>query len=200
MTVRIAVIYYSATGNVARLAEALAEGAATVDAEVRLRRAAELAPESAIDSNPTWRAYYDESASAVAEARVENLEWADGFAFGTPTRFGNGSSQLKQFIDQTGPSWMADREGEHDPATRCSPQPATRLAAWHKSPDGWLSSVPSAKRRSRPGNDRDDHPGRSSTRGPRNRCVLCRRSHPERVLHVPLWRSAFGARRRLGGA
>jgi NAD(P)H dehydrogenase (quinone) len=38
MTVRIAVIYYSATGNVARLAEALAEGAATVDAEVRLRR------------------------------------------------------------------------------------------------------------------------------------------------------------------
>jgi NAD(P)H dehydrogenase (quinone) len=109
MSVRIAVIYYSATGNVARLAEALAEGAATVDAEVRLRRVAELAPEAAIDSNPAWRAHYDESASTVAEARVEDLEWADGFAFGTPTRFGNVSSQLKQFIDQTGPLWMAGK-------------------------------------------------------------------------------------------
>ncbi len=76
MSVRIAVIYYSATGNVARLAEALAEGAATADAEVRLRRVAELAPEAAIDSNPAWRAHYDETASTVAEARVEDLEWA----------------------------------------------------------------------------------------------------------------------------
>jgi len=34
-----------------------------------------------------------------------------------------------------------------------------RCGAWHRSPDGWPSCVPSAKRRSRPGNDRDDHPG-----------------------------------------
>jgi NAD(P)H dehydrogenase (quinone) len=40
---------------------------------------------------------------------VEDLEWADGFALGTPTRFGNVSSQLKQFIDQTGPLWMPGR-------------------------------------------------------------------------------------------
>ena len=41
----IAVIYYSATGHVHKLGEALAKGAADAGAEVRLRRVAELAPE-----------------------------------------------------------------------------------------------------------------------------------------------------------
>jgi NAD(P)H dehydrogenase (quinone) len=38
---------------------------------------------------------------------VEDLRWADGFAFGSPTRFGNVSAQLKQFLDMTGPLWAA---------------------------------------------------------------------------------------------
>jgi NAD(P)H dehydrogenase (quinone) len=49
MAVKVAVIYYSATGTVHALAEALADGADSVGAEVRLRRVAELAPEGAID-------------------------------------------------------------------------------------------------------------------------------------------------------
>ena len=109
MTVRIAVVYYSATGNVARLADAVAEGAATAGAEIRLRRAAELAPAAAIDSNPAWRSHHDQTAHTTAEAQLGDLEWADGFAFGTPTRYGNVSAQLKQFIDQTGPLWMAGK-------------------------------------------------------------------------------------------
>ena len=47
---RIAVIYYSATGHVHKLAEALGRGAADAGAEVRLRRVAELAPEEVIRS------------------------------------------------------------------------------------------------------------------------------------------------------
>jgi NAD(P)H dehydrogenase (quinone) len=34
------------------------------------------------------------------------LEWADGYAFGTPTRFGNPAAQLKQFLDTTGSLWL----------------------------------------------------------------------------------------------
>jgi NAD(P)H dehydrogenase (quinone) len=49
---KVAVIYYSATGNVYALAKAVAEGAAEAGAQVRLRRVAELAPAEAIDSNP----------------------------------------------------------------------------------------------------------------------------------------------------
>ena len=104
MTVRVAVIYYSATGTVHALARAVAEGATTAGAEVRLRRVAELAPDSAIDQNPLWRRHADATAS-IARACVEDLAWADAFAFGTPTRFGAPAAQLKQFIDQAGGLW-----------------------------------------------------------------------------------------------
>lgn len=106
---RIAVIYYSATGNVHRLASAVAAGATEAGAGVRLRRVAELAPDHAIDMSPAWRAHLEETRETVEEATTADLDWADGFAFGSPTRFGNMSAQLKQFIDQTGPLWMAGK-------------------------------------------------------------------------------------------
>jgi NAD(P)H dehydrogenase (quinone) len=102
----VAVIYYSATGNVHALARALAAGAEDAGAEVRLRRVAELAPPEAIDSNPAWRAHADATAD-IPEATHEDLRWADAYAFGTPTRYGNISSQLKQFIDTTAGLWAA---------------------------------------------------------------------------------------------
>ncbi|WP_043633075.1 NAD(P)H:quinone oxidoreductase [Nonomuraea candida] len=104
MTVKVAVIYYSATGAVHALARAVAEGAASAGAEVRLRRVAELAPDSAIDQNPLWRQHAD-AAGAIPEASIDDLAWADAFAFGTPTRFGAPAAQLKQFIDQAGGLW-----------------------------------------------------------------------------------------------
>src|ERR671933_816636 len=107
MAVKVAVIYYSATGTVHALAQAVAEGAVSAGAEVRLRRVAELAPDSAIDENPLWRRHTD-AARSVAQASVGDLAWADAFAFGTPTRCGAPAAQLKQFIDQTSGPW---REG-----------------------------------------------------------------------------------------
>lgn len=108
MTVKVAVIYYSATGTVHALAKAVAEGAAPAGAAVRLRRAAGLAPDSAIDQNPRRRRHAD-AATPIAQASVDDLAWADAFAFGTPTRFGAPAAQLKQFIDQAGGLW---REGK----------------------------------------------------------------------------------------
>ena len=112
MSAKIAVIYYSSTGNVHQLANAVAEGAEKAGADVRLRRVAEVAPDSAIDSNPAWRAHI-EATKDVPIATLDELTWADAYAFGTPTRFGNVTSQLKQFIDTTGGLWqqgvMADK-------------------------------------------------------------------------------------------
>jgi NAD(P)H dehydrogenase (quinone) len=102
----VAVIYYSSTGNVHALAEAVAEGAAGEGAEVRLRRVAELAPEDAIDANTAWRAHADATAD-VPVAGLDDLRWAHAVALGSPTRFGNISAQLKQFLDTTGPLWAA---------------------------------------------------------------------------------------------
>ena len=107
MSVRVAVIYYSATGNVHQLAEAVAEGAASRNADVRLRRVKELAPDTAIDANPAWRAHVDATKDRVEVATLEDLEWASAYAMGSPTRFGLPSSQLKQFMDLTGGQWQA---------------------------------------------------------------------------------------------
>jgi NAD(P)H dehydrogenase (quinone) len=102
----VAVIYYSSTGNVHAMAEAIADGASEAGADVRLRRVAELAPQEAIDMNPAWRAHADATAG-LPEATHEDLRWADAYAFGTPARYGNVSSQLKQFLDTTAPLWAA---------------------------------------------------------------------------------------------
>ena len=84
---RIAVIYYSATGNVHALARAVAEGAADEDAELRLRHVAELAPEMVISFKQHWGRHRSELEDQP-DAALEDLEWADGIAFGTPTRSG----------------------------------------------------------------------------------------------------------------
>lgn len=101
---RVAVIYYSSTGTIHRLANAFAEGAAGSGGQVRLRRVPELAPDDAVDRNPLWREHLDRTAK-IPLATHDDLEWADGFAFGTPTRFGNVSSQLRNFLDTTAGLW-----------------------------------------------------------------------------------------------
>ncbi len=105
MAVKVAVIYYNATGNVYKLAQAVAEGAEEAGAEVRFRKVHELAPEEAIKSNQGWsdHALMTED---VPEAQLDDLDWADAYIFGTPTRFGNVSAQLKQFIDTAGGLWF----------------------------------------------------------------------------------------------
>jgi len=101
---RIAVIYYSATGNVHALARAVAEGGAGEGAEVRLRHVAELQQEMLISLNQYWGRHRSELEDEL-EATLDDLAWADGIAFGTPTRFGNVSAQLKAFLDLAGELW-----------------------------------------------------------------------------------------------
>jgi NAD(P)H dehydrogenase (quinone) len=101
----VLVAYYSATGHVHAMAKAVAEGAQTEGAEVRLRPVEELAPELLISKNQAWGRHRSE-VSDEPTASLDDLEWADGFALGTPTRFGNVAAQLKMFLDQAGELWQ----------------------------------------------------------------------------------------------
>lgn len=101
----VAVIYYSSTGNVHTMAAAAAESAEKAGAEVRLLKVAELAPESVVAGNQAW-ADHAAATADVAEATLDDLEWADVILFGTPTRYGLPAAQLKQFIDTTGGLWF----------------------------------------------------------------------------------------------
>ncbi|MFG2529130.1 NAD(P)H:quinone oxidoreductase [Streptomyces sp. NPDC048516] len=134
--VKVAVIYYSSTGTIAELAQRIADAAEHAGADVRLRRTAELAPQTAIDANPAWAANATATAD-IMEATHEDMLWADAVIFGTPTRFGNVSSQLKQYLDTLGGLWqqgrLADKiySGFTASATRHGGQESTLLALYH---------------------------------------------------------------------
>ena len=101
---RVAVIYYSARGNTHALARAVAEGAEREGAEVRLRHVPELNQEMLISVSQHWGRHRSEI-EHLPDASLEDVEWADGIAFGSPTRFGNVAAQLKLFIDLAGELW-----------------------------------------------------------------------------------------------
>jgi len=102
--VKVAIVYYSATGSVFALAKAAADAAEQAGAEVRLLKVHELAPQEAIQSNEGWAAHAL-STQDEPEASNDDLEWADVILLGSPTRYGLPTAQLKQFLDQTGPLW-----------------------------------------------------------------------------------------------
>src|SRR5690554_4533077 len=102
--VKLAVIYYSSTGintQLARWAKAAGEEAG---AEVKLLQVTELAPKEAIESNPAWLANVKDTKD-IPIATSDDLVWADAIIFSTPSRFGNVSSQMKQFLDLQGGVW-----------------------------------------------------------------------------------------------
>jgi NAD(P)H dehydrogenase (quinone) len=100
----LAVIYYSSTGTIHAMAERLSVAGQKAGAEVRLRQVSELAPPEAIASNAAWSQHFDRTKDEP-KATADDLVWADAVLFGSPTRYGNISSQLKQFLDTLGPQW-----------------------------------------------------------------------------------------------
>ncbi|QKS70656.1 NAD(P)H:quinone oxidoreductase [Paenalkalicoccus suaedae] len=102
--VKVAVIYYSSTGTNYQLAQWAKAGAEAEGAEVKLVKAPELAPQSAIDANPAWKEHA-EATKDVPDATTDDLEWADAIIFSVPTRYGNVPAQMKQFLDTTGGLW-----------------------------------------------------------------------------------------------
>ncbi|SCE67123.1 NAD(P)H dehydrogenase (quinone) [Micromonospora viridifaciens] len=102
--VKLSVIYYSATGTVHGMAERVVEAAQQAGADVRLRQVPELAPPEAIASNAAWSQHFDRTKNEP-KATADDIVWADAVLFGSPTRYGNIASQLKQFLDTLGPQW-----------------------------------------------------------------------------------------------
>lgn len=103
---KILIAFYSRTGVTETLANAIAEGAAAAGAEIRLRRVRELVGPEIMAQAPGW-AEQAAAMNARYEAPTEaDAEWADAIVFGTPTRFGSVSSELKGYIDGLGGLWF----------------------------------------------------------------------------------------------
>ncbi len=104
-TPKIAVIFYSTYGTNHQIAVEAAKAAEAAGAEVRLRRVAETAPKEVVEGQDAWKAQADAMAD-IPEVGPEDMEWADGYFFSAPTRYGVVASQLRAFIDTLGPLWM----------------------------------------------------------------------------------------------
>lgn len=99
---RVLVLYYSMYGHVETLAKAIAEGARSVEGvEVTIKRTPELMPEEVARKSG---AKLDQEAPI---ATIDELPNYDAIIFGTPTRFGNMCSQMRNFLDQTGKHWVS---------------------------------------------------------------------------------------------
>lgn len=96
---KVLVLYYSSWGHMEKMALAAAEGAREAGAEVTVKRVPELVPEAVAKA-----AFYklDQDAPIAEPLELENY---DAIILGASTRFGAMASQLKNFLDQTGPLW-----------------------------------------------------------------------------------------------
>jgi NAD(P)H dehydrogenase (quinone) len=136
VTPKVAIIYYSSTGTIHAMAQDYAKGLENAGAEVRIRKVHELAPPEAIASNEAWQKHAEETQD-VPEATADDVLWADAVVFGTPTRYGNVTAQLKQFIDTLGPQWaqgqLADKvySGFTSTSTAHGGQESTLLALYN---------------------------------------------------------------------
>ena len=98
---KVLVLYYSSYGHVETMARAVAEGAAGVDGvEVTVNRVQELVP---TDVAVKAGMKLDQKAPVASPKELADY---DAIIFGTPTRFGNMASQMRNFLDQTGGLWM----------------------------------------------------------------------------------------------
>ncbi|HEX7416849.1 MAG TPA: NAD(P)H:quinone oxidoreductase [Steroidobacteraceae bacterium] len=97
----VLVLYYSSYGHIEQMAWAQAEGAARVTGvHAVVKRVPELTPPEIAKAS----GFRLDQPAPIAEP--EELEAYEAVIFGTPTRFGNMASQMRNFLDRTGPLWM----------------------------------------------------------------------------------------------
>ncbi|MDX5401950.1 MAG: NAD(P)H-dependent oxidoreductase [Rhodobacterales bacterium] len=105
---RIAVVFYSTYGTNHQVAVAAAEAAKAAGAEVRLLRIAETAPADVVAGQDAWKAQL-EKMQDIPEVSHDDMEWANGYFFISPTRYGAVASQMRAFIDTLGGLWFAGK-------------------------------------------------------------------------------------------
>ncbi|MDY0132025.1 MAG: NAD(P)H:quinone oxidoreductase [Desulforegulaceae bacterium] len=101
---KVLIVYYSMYDHIHKLANAVAEGAGSIEnVEVALRRVPETLPKEVLESMGAIEAQKPQADIPVCT--VDELGEADAIIFGTPTRFGNMCGQMRQFLDSTGQLW-----------------------------------------------------------------------------------------------
>jgi NAD(P)H dehydrogenase (quinone) len=96
---KVLVLYYSSFGHMEQMAKAAAEGAREAGADVTIKRVPELVP---LEVAKASHYKLDQEAPIAEPLELANY---DAIILGVATRYGAMASQMKNFLDQTGPLW-----------------------------------------------------------------------------------------------
>jgi NAD(P)H dehydrogenase (quinone) len=111
---KVLVVYYSMYGHVLQLARAVEQGAKSVEGvDVILRRVAEFDEVIRKTADNDFLVRVRDEQANIPVCTVDDLREADGVIFGSPTRYGNMTAQMKQLIDSTASLWLnGEMEGK----------------------------------------------------------------------------------------
>jgi NAD(P)H dehydrogenase (quinone) len=111
---KVLVVYYSLYGHTYQLARAVERGVASVaGVEAVFRKVAEFDSVLKATADSQHAGQLREQTRDVPVCTLDDLREADGVVFGTPTRYGNMTAQLKQLIDSTADLWLkGEMEGK----------------------------------------------------------------------------------------
>ncbi|MFN2362179.1 MAG: NAD(P)H:quinone oxidoreductase [Marinobacter sp.] len=101
----VTIVVDSRYGSTLALAKAIAEGARSEGAGVRLCRVAIDEPEFSVDTKRADFIAAQAEYRDLPRASAADLEWAGGIVWGSPTRYGLMSTPLRAFIDEVAPLW-----------------------------------------------------------------------------------------------
>ncbi|MBS4538885.1 NAD(P)H:quinone oxidoreductase [Clostridium sp. D2Q-11] len=102
---KMLIVYHSMYGHTQKLAESVAKGAKEIEGtEVKITRVKETLPDEVLEKMGCLEIIKNME-KEVPEVTLDDLKDADAIVFGTPTRFGNMSAQMKTFLDSTGGLW-----------------------------------------------------------------------------------------------
>lgn len=102
---KVLIVFYSMYGHIYEMSKAIAEGVESVKGvEVEIKQVQETITDTVLKQYGAWEAR--QQFTHIPIASIDDLENADGIIFGTPTRFGNMTAQMKNYLDQTGGLWM----------------------------------------------------------------------------------------------
>lgn len=118
--VTVLIAFYSRNGSTEALAKAVAEGVTAEGGTPVLRRAREIVSREVMAKAKGWVESADRMNAAYPEPTETDAEAADAIIFGTPTRFGNVSSELKAWVDTLGGLWFQGKLNGKAGACFCS--------------------------------------------------------------------------------
>ena len=105
---KIPIVYHSLYGHTLQLARAIEEGVKSASGvEAVFRRAPEFPhTEKELEAGDGYATKVWGEQKQIPACTLDDLREADGLLMGSPTRYGNMTAQMKQFIDTTGSLWM----------------------------------------------------------------------------------------------